>query len=70
MTTKTIINHHIVITDKEQNMIVNALAFFNEFFYYKGDRYRKATAKEWQDVADDTDLAAIDILATKIATSK
>ena len=65
-----IISHHIVITDEEQNMIVNALAFFHELFKYDGDGYRKETISEWQDVADDTDLAAVDTLATKIATSK
>jgi hypothetical protein len=62
-------NHHIVITDEEQNMIVNALAFFSEFFYSGGKKWRKLTAEEWQDVADDTDLNAADNLATKIATS-
>ena len=63
-------NHHIVITDEEQNMIVNALAFFHEFFKYNGDGYRQETIDEWQDVADDSNVNAFDSLATKIATSK
>jgi hypothetical protein len=68
MPTETI-NHHIIITDEEQNMIVNALAFYNQFFKYSGDGFRKETVEEWQDVADDTNLCAVDALATKIATS-
>ena len=62
-------NHHIVITDEEQNMIVNALAFFHQFYKYNGDGYRKEIVHEWQDVADDSDVNAFDSLATKIATS-
>ncbi len=65
-----VIKHHIVITDEEQNMIVNALAFFHEFFKYTRDGYRKETVSEWQDVADDSNVNAFDSLATKIATSK
>ena len=68
MPTETI-NHHIIITDEEQNMIVNALAFYNQFFRYSGDGFRKETADEFQDVANDTNLDAADALATKIATS-
>ena len=63
-------NHHIVITDEEQNMIVNALAFFHLFFKYTGDGYRQETIDEWQDVADDSYINDFDSLATKIATSK
>ena len=68
MPTETI-NHHIIITDEEQNMIVNALAFFNQFYKYTGAGYRKETIEEWQDVANDTNLDAVDVLATKIANS-
>jgi len=62
-------NHHVILTDEEQNMAVNALAFFHEFFKYNGDDYRAEIVKEWQDVADDTNLTLVDKLATKIATS-
>ena len=62
-------NHHIVITDEEQCMIVNALAFFHQFYKYNGDGHRMETIDEWQDVADDLNLNAVDALATKIATS-
>ena len=62
-------NHHIVITDDEQLMIVNALAFFHLFFKYKGDGFRMEVIDEWQDVADDSDVNAFNALATKIATS-
>ncbi len=64
-----VINHHIVITDEEQNLIVNALVFFHLFFKYTGDDYRKKIIDEWQDVADDSSVKAFDLLATKIATS-
>ena len=64
-----VINHHLVVTDDEQHMIVNALAFFYQFFKYTGDGYRQETVDEWKDVADDSDVNAFDSLATKIATS-
>ena len=62
--------YHIIVTDEDRNMIVNALAFYNQFFKYTGYAYRSEIVEEWQDVADDTDLNAVDALATKIATSK
>jgi len=62
-------NHHIVITDEEQLMIVNALAFFHLFFKYTGDGHRQETVDEWQDVADDSNINQFDSLALKIATS-
>jgi len=70
MPTKTI-NHHIIITDEEQYMVVNALAFFQEFFSSVENSASGAhhSWKEWQDVADDTNLDAVDALATKIANS-
>ena len=63
-------NHHIVITDEEQNMIVNALAFFHLFFKYTCDGQRQETIAEWKDVADDSYITDFDSLATNIATSK
>ena len=68
MPTKTI-NHHIIITDEEQNMIVNALAFFEQSFQLGSNTPPSDVVEEWQDVADDTNLDAVDALATKIATS-
>ena len=68
MPTKTM-NHHIIITDEEQNMIVNALAFFEQFFQKGSSTPPSDVVEEWQDVADDTNLSALDSLATKIATS-
>ena len=63
------INHHIVITDEEQLMIVNALTFFDEAFL--GNRLLSASEliEEWRNVANDTRLSHLDDLATKIATS-
>ena len=63
------INHHIVVTDEEQCMIVNALAFFHQFYKYSGDGHRKEIIDDWQDVADDSNINQFDKLATKIATS-
>jgi hypothetical protein len=62
-------NHHIILTEQEQNDAVNALAFFQEFFKYSGKDYRDSVIKEWQYVADDTNLTLVDNLATKIANS-
>jgi hypothetical protein len=62
-------NHHVILTDEEQNIAVNAVAFFHEFFKYNGDDYRAEVVKEWQYVADDTNLTLVDKLTTKIATS-
>ena len=64
------INHHIVITDEEQNMIVNALAFFHEHFKYSGASHRAEVVEHWQVVANDTRLQDIPDLERKIATSK
>jgi len=62
-------NHHIVITDEEQHMIVNALTFFDEAFL--GNRLLSGSEliEEWRNVANDTRLSHLDDLATKIATS-
>ena len=59
----------IIVSNEEQNMIVNALAFFHDFFKYAGDGYRKEMVEHWQDVADDSNTKQFDSLATKIATS-
>ena len=65
----TTINHHIIITDEEQNMIVNALAFFEQSFQKDSCTPPSDVVEEWQDVADDTNLSLVDALATKIAKS-
>ena len=68
MPTETI-NHHIIITDEEQNMIVNAVAFFDQLYSTNRIVDVNEVIKEWQDVADDTRLSHLDALANKIATS-
>ena len=68
MPTETI-NHHIIVSDEEQDMIVNALAFFFDFFKYTGDGYRQEMVEHWRDVADDSNINQFDSLATKIANS-
>ena len=64
------INHHIIIiTDEEQHMIVNAVAFFDQLFSTNRIVDVNEVIQEWQDVADDTRLSHLDTLATKIANS-
>ena len=60
---------HLIVSESEQLAIVNSLAFFQAFFKYGGAGYRADQIKEWQDVANDSDLNQIDSLATKIANS-
>ena len=64
-----LMNHHVILTDEEQNMIINALAFFDQLYSTNRIVDVDEVVKEWQDVADDTDLTLVDKLATKIATS-
>jgi hypothetical protein len=60
-------NHHVILTDEEQNMAINALAFFDQLYSTNRIVDVDEVIKEWQDVADDTDLTLVDKLATKIA---
>ena len=60
---------HLIVSESEQLAIINSLAFFQSFFKYSGAGYRAEQIKEWQDVADDSDLNQIDALASKIANS-
>ena len=67
------INHHIVITDEEQNMIVNALAFYNEHHAFPNpldgfdrEQWRLAFQEDNRGFAID---GPVDQLATKIASS-
>ena len=69
------INHHIVLTDKEQEAVVNALAYFHWIFYSHFAKSRM-TAEEiaqehehWKDVVKEYENNFMDILASKIATS-
>ena len=62
------INHHIVITDAEQQAIVNALAFYDDMHRapldaHEKEQYRLAFHE------DDRGCAAVEVLAKKIATS-
>jgi len=61
-------NIHAIITEEEQCMIVNALQFFMESFDPAIKDEAKEHMHEWQDVAKDTNLSAMDKLTTKIAT--
>ncbi len=63
------INHHIIITDEEQDMIVNALTFFDEAYLGNSHLTARELIGKWSAVAADTRLSHLDTLATKIATS-
>ena len=56
-------NHHLIISDEEQLALVNALAFFHEFF---SDGL--CDLKEWHEIARDQRIELFDQLARKIAT--
>ena len=62
-----ITNHHLAITEEEQNMLVNALTLFHDIYNKQRSRPIAALIEDWQFVADDTNLDAMDSLATKIA---
>lgn len=61
-------NHHLVITEEEQNMLVNALTFFHDVYSKRQAHPVSTLIEDWQLTADDTNLADVDALATKIAT--
>ena len=63
------INHHIVITDEEQDMIVNALTFFDEAYLGNSPLTARDLINKWRVVASDTRLSHLHTLATNIATS-
>lgn len=60
--------HHLVITEEEQNMIVNALTFFHAAFDPHRDCSLSCLFSLWEDVARDTSLERVDKLATQVAT--
>lgn len=64
----TMTNHHLSISDSEQNAIVNSLAFFHAVFDPKRDVSLPELLATWQDVANDTHLPQVDDLATRVAT--
>ena len=61
---------HLIVSEEEQNMIVNALTFFDHVFLGNRELTAAELVEEWRDVADDTRMSHLDDLATKIATSK
>lgn len=60
-------NHHLVITEEEQNMLVNALTFFHDIYNKQRSRPVSTLVEDWQLAADDTNLDAMDALASRIA---
>lgn len=58
------INHHLSVSSEEQEAIVNALAFFYDYFS-GGD----INIPDWRDVANDQRLELFNELARKIATA-
>jgi hypothetical protein len=63
-----ITNHHLVVSDSELLMLINALAFFHATFDVKRDCSLSALFCEWEDVAKDTHLPSVDQLATRLAS--
>ena len=67
--------HHIVVTDAEQLMIVNAFAFYNAHHTFPADEYNEDEREQWrlafrEDNCGSDREGLIDKLATKIANSK
>ena len=62
-------SHHIIVTTEEQDMIVNALAFFDEAYLGNSPLTARDLINKWRVIAADTRLSHLDTLATKIATS-
>ena len=68
------INHHIVVTDDEQNMIVNALAFYNATHTFPLHEWTEDERVQWrlafrEDNRGSDREGPVDQLATKIANS-
>lgn len=61
-------NHHLAITEEEQNILINALTFFHDVYGKRRTHPVSTLIEDWQLTADDTNLADVDALATKIAT--
>lgn len=59
--------HHLVITEEERDMIVNALAFFHAIYDKRQQEPREEIISTWKDVANGTSLERMDQLATSIA---
>lgn len=73
MTVQT--NHHIVITDAEQQTIVNALLFYNTHHSFPLYEWPEGEQAQWRLVFMEDNRGRdckgpVDQLATKIATSK
>ena len=73
MPTKTI-NHHIIITDEEQTMIVNALCYYNAFNTFPSEELDENEQEHWklcfgEDNRNSGREGLVDMLATKIANS-
>ena len=59
--------HHLAITDRERDDLVNALAFFHAVFDPDRSDSLASIVGAWRDVAKDTHLPSVDALATRIA---
>ena len=59
----TLTNHHLALTDRELEMVINALAFFHAYYSQSAESFNGAS---WQDIAADTHLPSVDGLATRL----
>lgn len=61
------VQHHLAITDRERDDLVNALSFFHAVFGPDRKDSPASIVDAWKDVAKDTHLPSVDALATRIA---
>jgi hypothetical protein len=61
------IQHHLAISDRERDDLVNALAFFHAVFDPNRVDPILTIVNEWSDAAKDTHLPSVDTLADRIA---
>ena len=67
-------NHHLIVTDAEQQVIVNALAFYNAHHTFPSDEWDEDERIQWrlafkEDNRGSDRLGPVDQLANKIANS-
>lgn len=61
------IQHHLAISDRERDDLVNALAFFHAVFDPNRVDPILTIVNAWSDVAADSHLPSLDALADRIA---
>ena len=64
-------NHHVILTDAEQQAVINALEFYNDFHTttVQDDDFDQYCMAFVEDNGGDSTQGVIDKLTTKIATT-